>query len=56
MKGEAEGLRPNPSFDPTWYCERYPSVDRTRRGALVNYLQSGLKAGHRTNGDEGPQS
>ncbi|MGO1119925.1 glycosyltransferase [Rhodovibrionaceae bacterium A322] len=47
LHGEAEGRRPHPLFDPTYYQNTYPVARVTQdRGSLSNYLAYGMAAGH----------
>ena len=47
--GEREGRRPNPLFDPVWYCATYPDIEGSIGGSLGHYLQYGEREGRRPN-------
>jgi hypothetical protein len=46
VRGEAEGQKPNPYFDPVWYSKKYFSYPPPG-GALRDYVQSGERQGRK---------
>jgi hypothetical protein len=43
--GWREGRRPNPFFDPRWYCQRYIGGIEYASNPLVHYIRLGERAG-----------
>lgn len=45
-EGWRQGRKPNPIFEPHWYCQHYHESIDAKANPLVHYIKSGEKAGY----------